>query len=98
MISSSVTANGRATALLQNIEDQVVGIRFGHAKSGGQRSGIRARIQHWICLHPRLSEWARNPSAWTAIICGRSRPIQPSSSISSKAFHIPIKPTPPPVG
>ena len=38
------------------------------------------------------------PSACTAIIRGRFGPIQPSSSISSKAFHMPIRPVPPPVG
>ncbi len=38
------------------------------------------------------------PLACTTIIFGRSGPIQPSCSISSNAFHIPIKPTPPPVG
>src|ERR1019366_6091801 len=38
------------------------------------------------------------PSACTAIIFGRRPPIQPSFSISSNAFHMPIMPTPPPVG
>ena len=38
------------------------------------------------------------PSAWTENIRGRAAPIQPSSSISSKAFHIPMSPVPPPVG
>ena len=32
------------------------------------------------------------------IMFGRSEPMKPSSSISSKAFHIPRRPTPPPVG
>ena len=39
-----------------------------------------------------------HPSAWTANIFVRALPIQPISSISSKAFHMPIKPVPPPVG
>ena len=38
------------------------------------------------------------PSAWTTTILGRRAPIQPSSSISAKAFHIPTMPVPPPVG
>jgi hypothetical protein len=29
---------------------------------------------------------------------GRSGPISPTFSISSKAFHMPIRPVPPPVG
>jgi hypothetical protein len=39
-----------------------------------------------------------HPEACTAIIFGRSGPIHPSCCISSKPFHIPIRPTPPPVG
>jgi hypothetical protein len=46
--------------------------------------------------YARTTGW--QPSACTAIILGRRLPIQPSFSISSKAFHIPIIPTPPPVG
>src|SRR5258706_14255614 len=38
------------------------------------------------------------PSAWTVTIRGRRLSIQPICSISSKAFHIPISPVPPPVG
>ena len=38
------------------------------------------------------------PSAWTLIMRGRSRPSQPSASISSNAFQIPTIPVPPPVG
>ena len=39
------------------------------------------------------------PSAWTDTIFGR-RPgvFQPIASISSKAFHMPTIPVPPPVG
>ena len=36
--------------------------------------------------------------ACTEIIFGLFGPIQPNSSISAKAFHIPISPTPPPQG
>src|ERR1700740_2213239 len=38
------------------------------------------------------------PVACTTTIRGRSRPIHPIASISSNALHIPINPTPPPVG
>jgi hypothetical protein len=38
------------------------------------------------------------PEACAEIIRGRSRPISPMVSSSSNAFHIPIRPTPPPVG
>ena len=48
------------------------------------------------CLKARTIGW--QPAAWTAIIFGRRAPIQPSCSNSSKAFHMPIMPTPPPVG
>ena len=39
-----------------------------------------------------------HPEACTLIIFGRSGPMKPSCSISSKAFHMPSRPTPPPVG
>ena len=38
------------------------------------------------------------PSDCTETIRGRSGPIQPSCSISSNAFHMPMRPVPPPVG
>ena len=38
------------------------------------------------------------PLAWTLNMRGRLPPIQPSSSISSNAFHMPTSPVPPPVG
>ncbi len=39
------------------------------------------------------------PSAWTETIRGRRpRGIQPISSSSSNAFHMPTMPVPPPVG
>ena len=38
------------------------------------------------------------PSACTETIRGRFAPIQPIASISSKAFHMPTRPVPPPVG
>ena len=39
-----------------------------------------------------------HPAACTVTMRGRFESIQPICSISSKAFHIPIKPVPPPVG
>ena len=40
-----------------------------------------------------------HPSAWTDTIFGRRpRAFQPIASISSKAFHMPTMPVPPPVG
>ena len=38
------------------------------------------------------------PSAWAAIIRGRWLPRRPIASSSSNAFHMPMRPTPPPVG
>ena len=38
------------------------------------------------------------PSACTANIRGRLGPTKPIASISSKAFHMPMRPVPPPVG
>ena len=38
------------------------------------------------------------PEACTLNIRGRFGPIQPMRSISSKAFHMPTRPVPPPVG
>ena len=38
------------------------------------------------------------PSACTAYIRGRFAPTKPIASISAKAFHIPTRPVPPPVG
>ncbi len=38
------------------------------------------------------------PVDWTVTMRGRFGPIQPSFSISSKAFHMPTRPVPPPVG
>jgi hypothetical protein len=39
-----------------------------------------------------------HPLACTDTIFGRLLPIQPIASSSSKAFHMPTKPVPPPVG
>ena len=39
-----------------------------------------------------------HPALCTAIMRGRFEPIQPSASISSKAFQMPTIPVPPPVG
>ncbi len=38
------------------------------------------------------------PAACTTTIRGLAAPIQPSVSISSNAFHMPMSPVPPPVG
>ena len=45
-----------------------------------------------------LSTIGAHPRDWTETIRGLKDEIQPISSISSNAFHIPIKPVPPPVG
>ena len=37
-------------------------------------------------------------SSWTETIRGRCAPIKPVASSSENAFHIPIRPVPPPVG
>jgi len=44
----------------------------------------------------RRAPAARSRLACAAMSLGRSAPIQPSASSSSKAFHMPIRPTPPP--
>src|SRR5215207_7602124 len=38
------------------------------------------------------------PSACAAIMRGRSGPMRPTASSSAKAFHMPTRPVPPPVG
>jgi hypothetical protein len=38
------------------------------------------------------------PSACTATMRGRFEPMKPSASSSANAFHMPIRPVPPPVG
>src|SRR3569832_2211931 len=38
------------------------------------------------------------PAACTAIMRGRLEPMKPIFSSSSNAFHMPIRPVPPPVG
>ncbi len=57
------------------------------------------------CFAPRHSSspsWnaltTAPPGTCTETSRGRALPIQPSSSSSSKTFHIPMIPTPPPVG
>jgi hypothetical protein len=49
---------------------------------------------------PASKAWTigAQPAACTANMRGRFAPIQPSTSISSNAFHIPMRPVPPPVG
>ena len=38
------------------------------------------------------------PSACTATMRGRFEPMKPIASSSANAFHMPIRPVPPPVG
>src|ERR1035438_6466725 len=61
---------------------------------------VEAFSQNWLRVSPRSNARTTGwqPSTCTAIIFGRLPPIQPNASISSNAFHIPIMPTPPPVG
>ena len=79
-------------------------------RESGSRRAVWARAGRWRrcghfprtgcaaspCSKARTTGW--QPSACTAIIFGRLVPIQPSASISSNAFHMPMMPTPPPVG
>ena len=61
--------------------------------------GCRKRlINGYAALGLSLIHICWQPVVCTAIIFGRRPEIQPSASNSSKAFHIPIRPTPPPVG
>ena len=91
-------ADGGAFALFQDVEDQVVAVGL------RARAGLRLWSRRWatflrMCLpSSQAFTIGAQPAACTVIIFGRSEPIQPRASISSKAFHMPIRPTPPPVG
>ena len=50
------------------------------------------------CPDSKARTIGAQPAACTEIRRGRAAPIQPSASISSNAFHMPMRPVPPPVG
>ena len=91
-------ADGGAVALLQYVENQVVAVGLGNAQAGSQGCGVRATFQRRCLPSSQAFTIGAQPADCTVIIFGRSGPIQPRASISSKAFHMPIRPTPPPVG
>ena len=79
------------------------------AGSGSRRPpwarGCRSRPSPHVPSARRIPRPASNartigaqPSACTATIRGRLRADQPTASNSSNAFHMPIRPVPPPVG
>ena len=86
-----------ASAGPQRVEDQRVAHRRGHAQAAGAGGGalpaLGAALAALEGAHDRRAALGLHGD-----IRGRSGPIQPSASSSSKAFHMPIRPVPPPVG
>ena len=68
-----------------------------HAQSAcGRVCVLPERYNRFAALEG--ADHGAQPVACTTIIFGRFDPIQPSASISPNAFHMPMRPTPPPAG
>ena len=91
--------DARAVALAQRAQDQEVADRLGHAQAvgvGRARSPTSARRR---APSAKALTMGAQPSACTAYMRG---PLGPDEAhlprSSSKAFHMPMRPVPPPVG
>ena len=87
----------RAAAVAHRAQDQEVADRLGHANAGGHGRRVFPTLGGTSPASNARTIGAQ-PAAWTAIMRGRLAPISPTASSSSKAFHMPISPVPPPVG
>ena len=61
---------------------------------------VCAFSQRGACSSPASKAFTigAQPAACTATMRGRLLPMKPIASSSAKAFHMPIRPVPPPVG